>query len=108
MSIELIDNFPVTEQHLKDIQHKLDQEIKEMIADTVQESNNEDRALQRVWERQDEAEKTFIDGETFAEVKRLDVKALRVIAEEEGATLEKFLEYARDRSKKESSYKGDR
>lgn len=59
-----------------------------------------EEALRRVWERQDEAEKTFIDDETFAEVKRLDVKTLRIIAEEEGTTLDEFLKYARARSEK--------
>jgi len=57
--------------------------------------SKKEESLQRVWKRQDEAEKTFIDNETFAEVKRLDVKTLRMIAEEEGVTLNEFLVYAR-------------
>lgn len=52
-------------------------------------------AVERVWNRQDEANKVFIDDETFAEVERLDVKTLRKIAKEEGTTLDDFLVYAR-------------
>ncbi|MDM7646796.1 hypothetical protein QUE93_07180 [Leuconostoc falkenbergense] len=60
--------------------------------------SNDLSALERVWKRQDEAKKMFIDHETFAEVERLDVKTLRKIAKQEGTTLEKFLVYAQKRS----------
>ncbi|WP_273708528.1 hypothetical protein [Leuconostoc mesenteroides] len=58
--------------------------------------SNDLSALKRVWKRQDEAKKMFIDHETFAEVERLDVKTLRKIAKQEGTTLEKFLVYAQN------------
>ena len=60
--------------------------------------SNDLSALERVWKRQEEAKKMFIDHETFAEVERLDVKTLRKIAEQEGTTLGKFLVYAQKRS----------
>lgn len=59
--------------------------------------SNDLSALERVWRRQDEAKKIFIDHETFAEVERLDVKTLRKIAKQEGTTLEEFLGYAQKR-----------
>lgn len=60
--------------------------------------SNDLSALERVWKRQDEAKKMFIDHATFEEVERLDVKTLRKIAKQEGTTLEKFLVYAQKRS----------
>ena len=53
--------------------------------------------VERVWERQDEAKKKFIDHDTFAEVERLDIKLLTKIAVEEGTTLDDFLSYARNK-----------
>lgn len=61
----------------------------------MSETNNKLSAVERVWQRQDEAKKMFIDHDTFAEVERLDIKLLTKIAKEEGTTLDEFLVYAR-------------
>lgn len=59
-------------------------------------------SVERVWQRQDEAKKMFIDHETFAEVEGLDVKTIRRISKEEGTTFEEFIVYAQKRSKQMS------
>lgn len=61
----------------------------------MSENNNKLSAVERVWRRQDEAKKMFIDHDTFAEVERLDIKLLTKITKEEGTTLDEFLVYAR-------------
>lgn len=61
----------------------------------MSETNNKLSAVERVWQRQDEAKKMFIDHDTFAEVERLDIKLLTKITKEEGTTLDEFLVYAR-------------
>ena len=95
--LELTSNFgaiiPLTK---KDLEVSVYEKLKEL------SSNAQDlEALDRVWKRQDEAKKIFIDEKSFAEVERLDVKTLRKIALDEGTTLELFIEYARKRQQRE-------
>lgn len=85
----------------------------DMDFDVYQRLNNidttltEDEKLDRVWQRRDEAQKTFMDDKTFAPVQRLDVKIMRKIANEEETTLDKFLEYARKRKLSEKPEHAD-
>lgn len=60
--------------------------------------SNDLSALERVWERQNEAKQTYIDKDTFAEVERLNPKKIASIAKEEGTTLDDFIKYAQVRS----------
>ncbi|MFT8497082.1 hypothetical protein [Leuconostoc pseudomesenteroides] len=65
--------------------------------------DKDDAALERTWSRQDEALQDYIDSDTFTEVQRLNISKLRKIAEQEGTTLEDFLDYARNRAIKDKN-----